>query len=114
DIARADLMRRVLPVLDDLDRAIAAARAAGREGALADGVALIRERLRQAMAAEGVEEIATAGTPFDPSVAEAVSTESTTDPGKNGLVVEEIERGYRLGGALLRPARVRVARLTEE
>ena len=114
DIARSDLMRRVLPVLDDLDRALAAARAAGREGGLAEGVALIRERLRQALAAEGVEPISTAGAPFDPEVAEAVSTEITTDPAKNGVVVEEIEPGYRLGTALLRPARVRVARLAEE
>ncbi len=114
DIARADLMRRVLPVLDDLDRALAAARGAGREAGLTEGVALIRERLRQALAAEGVEVIRTAGEPFDPAVAEAVSTEITTDRSKNGVVVEEIEPGYRLGAALLRPARVRVARLAED
>lgn len=114
DIARADLMRRVLPVLDDLDRALVAARAGGREAALAEGVGLIRERLRQALAAEGVEAIDTAGAPFDPTLAEAVSTETTSDPAMNGLVVEELERGYRIGSALLRPARVRVARLAEE
>ena len=114
DIARAELMRRVLPVLDDLDRALAAARGAGREAGLAEGVALIRERLRQALAAEGVEAIHTSGEPFDPGVAEAVSTEITADPAMNGVVVEELEPGYRLGAALLRPARVRVARLAEE
>jgi molecular chaperone GrpE (heat shock protein) len=114
DIGRADLMRRVLPVLDDLDRALQATRGEGPEKSLAAGVALIRERLRQALAAEGVEPIETAGAPFDPAVAEAVSTESTTDPAKDGLVIEELERGYRLGGALLRPARVRVARLAGE
>lgn len=113
EIARAELMRRVLPILDDLDRALAAARGGGRDGSLAEGVALIRERLRLALQAEGVETIETSGAPFDPAIAEAVSTESTTDPAKDGLVVEQIERGYRLGGALLRPARVRVARLVE-
>jgi molecular chaperone GrpE len=110
DIARADLMRRIVPVLDDLDRALAAARAAGEGGQLAAGVALVREHLREALAAEGVEEIATAGKPFDPAVAEAVATEDTGDPGRDGVVVEEMERGFTLRGALLRPARVRVAR----
>jgi molecular chaperone GrpE len=110
DIARADLMRRIVPILDDLDRALAAARAAGEGGHLAAGVGLVRERLRQALAAEGVEEIATVGKPFDPAIAEAVATEPTDDPAQDGLVVEETERGFMLRGALLRPARVRVAR----
>jgi molecular chaperone GrpE len=110
DIARAELMRRIIPVLDDLDRAIAAAQSAADAGRLLAGVALVRERLRQALAAEGVEEIDTAGRPFDPAVAEAVATEPTEDPAKANLVVEEMERGYVLRGALLRPARVRVAR----
>jgi molecular chaperone GrpE len=111
DIARADLMRRIIPILDDLDRALAAARSAGESGRLAAGVGLIRESLRQALAAEGVEEVATAGKPFDPAVAEAMATEPTDDPGRDGVVVEEIEKGWTLGGVLLRPARVRVARL---
>jgi molecular chaperone GrpE (heat shock protein) len=110
DIARADFMRRIVPVLDDLDRALAAARAAGEGGRLAAGVALVRERLKQALVAEGVEEIATEGKPFDPAVAEAVATEETDDPARDGVVVEEMERGWILRGAPLRPARVRVAR----
>lgn len=110
DIARADFMRRVVPVLDDLDRALAAARAAGETGRLAAGVALVRERLKQALAAEGVEEIETAGKAFDPTLAEAVATEETDDPARDGMVVEELERGWMLRGTPLRPARVRVAR----
>lgn len=110
DIARAELMRRVLPVLDDLDRALLAAKGPGGGAGLAEGVALIRERLRQALAAEGVEPIQTAGRRFDPETAEAVSTEPTDDPAQDGMVIEEIEPGYQLRGALLRPARVRVAR----
>jgi len=110
EIARADFMRRIVPILDDLDRALAAARAAGEGGHLGAGVALVRERLRQALAAEGVEEIETVGKPFDPAIAEAVATEPTDDPARDGLVVEETERGFMLRGALLRPARVRVAR----
>ena len=70
----------------------------------------MRERLRQALAAEGVEEFETVGKPFDPAIAEAVATEPTDDPARDGVVVEETERGFMLRGALLRPARVRVAR----
>ena len=111
DAARADLMRRMLPVLDDLDRALAAAEQGAGGRALEEGVALVRDRLMQALAAEGVEPVAIAGRPFDPEVAEAVATEETDDPARDHQVIEELERGFRLRGALLRPARVRVARL---
>jgi len=111
DAARADLMRRILPVLDDLDRALAAAEAGAGGRSLKEGVALVRDRLMQALAAEGVEPVEIAGQPFDPAIAEAVATEETDDPDRDQTVVEEMERGFRLRGALLRPARVKVARL---
>lgn len=110
EIARADLLRKVLDVLDDLDRAIAAARAATDPAPLLAGVTLIRERLFQALASEGVKPVQTAGLRFDPAVAEAIATEETSDPERDGLVLEESSGGYVLGGTLLRPARVRVAR----
>ena len=111
DAARADLMRRMLPVLDDLDRALAASEGGAGGRRLHEGVALVRERLMQALAAEGVEPLDIAGRPFDPAVAEAVATEETDDPAQDQHVTEEMERGFRLRGALLRPARVKVARL---
>jgi molecular chaperone GrpE len=111
DAARGDLMRRILPVLDDLDRALAAARSGAGGKALLDGVALVRERLMQALQAEGVEPVAIEGRPFDPSIAEAVATEETDDPAQDQKVLQELERGFTLRGALLRPARVKVARL---
>jgi len=111
DAARADLMRRMLPVLDDLDRALAAAEAGAGGRSLKEGVALVRDRLMQALAAEGVEPVEIAGRRFDPSIAEAGATEETDDPSRDQQVVEEMERGFRLRGALLRPARVKVARL---
>lgn len=111
DVARGDLMRRMLPVLDDLDRALAAARAGAGGKSLLEGVALVRERLMQALQAEGVEAVEIEGLPFDPAVAEAVATEETDDPSRDQTVLEEMERGFRLRGALLRPARVKVARL---
>lgn len=110
EIARADLLRKILEVLDDLDRAIAAAGTATDAAPLLAGVTLIRDRLFQVLASEGVQAVETAGRRFDPAVAEAVATEETTDAERDGMVLEESAGGYTLGGVLLRPARVRVAR----
>jgi molecular chaperone GrpE len=108
DIARVEMMRKVLGVLDDLDRAIAA----GSQGAggLLSGVTLIRDHLLQILASEGVQALDLVGQRFDPAVAEAVSVEETDDAARDNLILEESGRGYTLGKALLRPARVRVAR----
>jgi molecular chaperone GrpE len=110
EIARADLMRKVIGVLDDLNRAITAARSATDPATLRDGVAIIRDRLLQVLASEGVEPIETRGRPFDPALAEAVATEEVDDPDQDDTVVEEVEKGYTVRGTLLRPARVKVAR----
>jgi molecular chaperone GrpE len=111
DIARGDLMRRMLTVADDLDRAIAAARGMGESSPLLPGVVLIREHLMQALAAEGVKAYTTVGEAFDPNLAEAVAVEPTEDAAADNRVIEELQPGYTLNGTLLRPARVRVARL---
>ena len=110
DIARADLMRAILPLVDDLDRALRAADAGADPRRLREGVGLIRERLVQALAAQGVETFSTLDQPFDPAVAEAVASVETADAGLDGRVIDEVEPGYRLRGTLLRPARVKVAR----
>lgn len=111
DLARAEMMRKVISILDDLDRAIAAARPAADPTSLLAGVTLIRDRLFQVLASEGVEVVETVGRVFDPSLAEAVATEDTSDPQAEGRVLEEVDKGYILRGHLLRAARVRVARL---
>lgn len=110
-LARAEMMRKVIGVLDDLDRAIAAAPSVSDPHGLASGVGLIRDRLYRVLASEGVEPVETVLRPFDPSVAEAVATELTNDPQQDGMVLEELEKGYVLRDTLLRPAKVRVARL---
>jgi len=110
DIARADMMRRVIDVLDDLDRAIAAASSATDPTILLQGITIIRDRLFQVLASEGVQPVETLGHPFDPRTAEAIATVESDDPSLNDKVVEEIVKGYSLGDTLLRPARVRVGR----
>ena len=122
---RAELARELIPVLDNLERAVAVAgvdlEAAGRgEGespseevsardALAHGVALVLRELRQTLQRAGVEAYDPAGEPFDPAWHEALSTRAAPQDTKPGTVLETLERGYRLDGQVLRPARVVVS-----
>jgi molecular chaperone GrpE len=110
DLARVAMMRKILGVLDDLDRAIAAGEATPDARPLLSGVTLIRDHLMQVLASEGVQTLALLGRPFDPAVAEAISIEETRDPEADNLILQEDGKGYMLGTSLLRPARVRVAR----
>jgi molecular chaperone GrpE len=106
-VARAHerLVKELLPVLDDLERAIEAA-AHHEEAKLEEGVSLVHRELRDALAREGLLEIQTDGR-FDPHVHEALlSQPSDAD---EGTVVEVVQKGYRLGDRVLRPARVVVA-----
>jgi molecular chaperone GrpE len=110
DIERAGLLRKILGVLDDLDRALAAGETVADPTSILPGVALIRDHLLGVLASEGVEALSLKGKRFDPAVAEAISTEETDDPEADNMILEETGRGFMLGSTLLRPARVRVAR----
>lgn len=100
------LFRRLLPVLDNLERALGAA--PDRDDPLRNGVALIHLQLVEAMAKEGLQPIEAVGAPFDPSRHEAV--EMVAAPGQPaGVVLEEMQKGYLLKDRLVRPALVRVA-----
>jgi len=97
-----------LPVLDNLDRALAAESAADGKSIL-QGVTMVRRQFLSVLERMGVERIPTVGEPFSPDVHEAVAAEETDDPEKNGIVTEEIQPGYRTGERVLRPAKVKVA-----
>jgi molecular chaperone GrpE len=96
----------VLPVLDNLRRAVEHANGAG--GSLLEGVQMTLRQFEEALASLGVSEIPTVGQPFDPAIHEAVLGEESPDVDSD-VVTAEIERGYRLGDRVLRPARVKVA-----
>jgi molecular chaperone GrpE len=98
---KTEVGKAVLPALDSLERAIDA----DGEG-LAEGVALVHRELESALAAAGIEPIDPAGEQFDPSLHEALSSRPAEDGEDSGLVVETVQRGYRLGETLIRPARV--------
>jgi molecular chaperone GrpE len=105
-LAHERLVQELLPVLDDLERTLEAAER-HEEAALIDGVKLVEKSLRKALEKEGLAEIAAEGA-FDPHVHEALATQpgNGTD---SGSVLEVVQRGYRLGDKVVRPARVIVA-----
>jgi molecular chaperone GrpE len=107
--AAETVVESLLPVADNLRRAVEATREHGGEQ-LAAGVALVQEQLVNTLAGHGLTEIAVEpGVPFDPEVHEAVMTQPSDDHDE-GAVLQVMERGYLLHGRLLRPAKVIVAR----
>ena len=111
-VARAHerLVKALLPVLDDLERALQAA-AEHEEAKLEEGVRLVHRELLDVLVREGLVEIATDGQ-FDPHVHEALLQQPSE--AEEGSVIEVLQKGYRLGDRVLRPARVVVAGPKEE
>jgi molecular chaperone GrpE len=99
------LVKELLPVLDDLERALEAA-TEHQEAKLEDGVRLVHRELQEALAKEGLEEIGTNGH-FDPHVHEALLSQPSEQD--DGAILEVLQKGYRLGDRVLRPARVVVS-----
>lgn len=108
---KAEVLRGVLPVLDDLERALQAAGLdpeGDSDDGLAHGVLLVFRSLRDTLTKNGIEAVDPTGEKFDPQVHEALST-LAADGVESGTVVETMQKGYRLGEQLIRPARVVVA-----
>jgi molecular chaperone GrpE len=106
-VARAHerLVKELLPVLDDLERALEAA-AQHEEAKLEEGVQLVHRELVEALVREGLVEVETDGQ-FDPHVHEALLSQPSEQ--EEGSVMEVLQKGYRLGDRVLRPARVVVS-----
>jgi len=104
--ATESLVKELLPVLDDLERALVAAEL-HEEAKLEDGVRLVHRALADTLERHGLEQIPTDG-PFDPHVHEALSS-APADVQEPGSIAEVFQKGYRLGDRVLRPARVVVA-----
>jgi len=103
--ANADVFRQLLPVIDNLERALSAE---GSEQDLKVGVDLILRQIKDLLASSGVERVAAMGSLFDPQFHEAVSREE--DPSvKDPTVIHELQSGFTMHGRLLRPAVVMVA-----
>lgn len=106
--AAAQLVSRLLPVLDNFERALSAARQVDGQGTFTDGIGLIFRQLLEELRKEGLTAVDTVGEPFDPEIHEAVATIEGSGLPAN-TVVEEMQRGYLLHGRLLRPALVKVS-----
>ena len=106
---KAQFVAALLPVLDNLRRAIEAAEAGGPSDALLHGLRGTLGGFEAALSATGVEPVPAVGAAFDPEVHEAVDV-TEVEPARENTVTAEYERGYRMGGQLLRPARVQVGR----
>lgn len=108
-LAGEDLIRKVLAIADDFDRAIEARPASIAQDPWFEGIAAIDRKLRQLLESEGVTAIdAAAGRPFDPREHEAIANVPGTGH-EEGAIVEEVRRGYRLRDRVIRPALVAVA-----
>ena len=102
--ARSGLVRELLPIVDNLERALASAEEG--EQHLAEGVRLVHSELIAVLERNGVEQFNPTGDKFDPAEHEALSVKTEGEP---GVVLEVVERGYRSNGSVLRPARVVVS-----
>jgi molecular chaperone GrpE len=110
DRAKAGLVRELLPVLDNLERALATAvHDDGDASPVVEGVRLVRADLIGVLERSGVEAFDPAGEPFDPTVHEALSTRPAPEGTHAGIVMDVVEKGYRLNDTVLRPARVVVS-----
>jgi molecular chaperone GrpE len=108
EMASADVLRALLPVVDDFERALQAGSGSDVD-TYRKGIELIHRKLVDLLHKHGVRPIDAVGKRFDPHVHEAVAHEDS--PGRNdGEIIEEYQRGYTLGDRLLRPAMVKVAK----
>jgi len=105
-LANERLVQALLPILDDLERALQAA-SAHEEAKLEEGVRLVHRSFEQLLQREGVEEIDTSGA-FDPHVHEAMLAMPSAEA-ESGAVLDVVQKGYKIGSRVVRPARVIVA-----
>jgi molecular chaperone GrpE len=102
--AKSGLVRELLPIVDNLERALTSAE--DGEQHLAEGVRLVHSELIAVLERNGIQQFDPAGDRFDPTEHEALSVRNDGEP---GVVLEVVERGYRANGTVLRPARVVVS-----
>lgn len=106
--ANAELVAKLLPLLDDFERALESVPAAERDNPWVSGVGLVYRKMQSVLEELNVEVIPAVGEAFDPNLHEALSQEPSDEYG-SGIVVREMRRGYRLGDRVIRPSLVTVA-----
>lgn len=107
-VAREQMLCKLLPIVDNLERGLAAAEEQHSFESLLEGVTLTLRQMQEMMQREGVEPIEAVGQEFNPELHEAMMRVETSDQPEN-TVVDEFEKGYTFSGRVLRPSRVAVA-----
>ena len=111
--ANEDLMKSILPFIDNLERAVNHAEKVVDTGVLIEGIKLTLQQILQTLSKFGLSPFESVGKPFDPALHEAMLVVET-DQYEPNQVMEELQKGYLLNGRLLRPASVSVSKLLEE
>ena len=107
---RREILADLLEVVDNLDRAIDAAKQSSSADALLAGVEMVRRQFLGKLEALGVKRIDAEGQPFDPLMHEAIATVPAISPDQDGVIMGVVRHGYRIGDDVLRPAAVAVAK----
>jgi molecular chaperone GrpE len=110
EFAISALISNLLPVLDDLERALASVPAELEESKWTEGIKLIYNKFKATLEGQGLAEIEAKGEPFDPRLHEAIMQQE----GEEGMVIEETQKGYRFRGKVIRPSLVIVGRGEEK
>lgn len=108
ELATANLVEKLLPLLDNFERSIAAAEAGADQAAVLNGIRLMERQLKAALADVQVKPIHATGQAFDPHYHDAVVSEESDQP--EGTVLEVLEQGYTMGSRVLRAAKTRVSK----
>jgi molecular chaperone GrpE len=111
DWLHGQMLLDLLPILDDLERLLKSHESDNQIDI--DGVRLIQQKFQKTLKDRGLQEIETVGREFNPELHEAVGVEMT-DPDMAGMVLEEWQKGYKIGERLLRPSRVKVGKTEEK
>ncbi len=109
-LLKCQLLRELLPVVDSFEEALRKGKENPEE--TLKGLQLTYEKLLQILEKEGLRRIPALGEKFEPSLHEAMTVEEVAEKGKDGLVLEELQKGYLFEDSLLRPSKVKVGRMS--
>jgi molecular chaperone GrpE len=107
--AGEDIIKTILPVIDDFERAIKANETVNDSAAIKEGFQLIFHKFKNSVQQKGLVALESIGHPFDPDLMEAITHIPAADEAQKGKVVDEVEKGYKLGDKVIRFAKVIVA-----
>jgi molecular chaperone GrpE len=107
--ANTSFLERLIPILDNFELGIQAAKAGGSQSAVQDGLMMVLKQLQDFLASSGVETVDATGQHFDPNVHEAIAQEQSAEIAE-GFVIRQLRKGYRLKDRLIRPANVVVSK----